>query len=470
MDSGVNKELAVLPSGVFNLLRSNNSPKSSLECIYNASALTIREIGQFNYELLIRKLVDAAEEDNDDGNEGYYSDDALSVLSTQSKKDENWSFTLGENLKFHKLWSDNGDIVFVWNNVLGDETDEKVQFVIDNDSVPMNDIDNFLQILYRCYYQTINQKSIVKATDEDIRDIELLINNANACEIDNELSKNLEVCTVNSNSESDSELDDDNETYEDANDTIAIKKEIMEAKKEVSTAHIRKNKTEQDAIKGTNLGSFETNLYLFDPIKEQFILQESSIFTNLIEIGKYKYWFAIGDDSSANQLGTIINNGVFPTFDDLNLSLVFNYGFKNITLSYMIKFFNIQDFKEFKITWSSLFWMSSNRLPWSKLSDQDKQYIINKKQNIVKDLDNILGFVNEDDLLERRRMEKENSKDDENDEDDDEYDEDDENDFGSKKKNVLVQGEFRGNKPLKVPYRNNSSYIVRDDNIGIFKT
>lgn len=472
MDSGVNRELAVVPSGVFNLIRSQKSPKSSLECISHASALTIREIGQFHYELVIKKLLDNTEEDNDDENDGYYSDDALSVLSTQSKKDENWSFTLGENLKFHKLWSDNGDIVFVWNNVLGDETDEKVQFVIDNDSVPMNDIENFLQILYRCYYQTVNQKTIVKATDEDIRDIELLLNNPNLGDIDNELSKNLEVLTVNSESESD---EDNNDKYEDAIDTITIRKEILEAQKEISTAHIKKNKVKQDTIKGENLGSFETNLYLFDPIKEEFMLQETSITANLIELGKYKYWFAIGDDSSANQLGTFINNDLFSNFDDLNLAFIFNYGFKNITLSYMIKFFNIASFKEFKVTWSSLLWMSSNRLPWDKLSDKDKHFIINPKLNIVKDLDNILGFTDGDDLLEKQRIEKEKIENEANDEYDDEYDDDDVKNLRSKKKNLFVKSEAfantsHGNKSLTVSYRNNRSYIVRGDNIGIFKT
>lgn len=470
MDSGNKQELSVIASGEFDLLRSKYSPKSSLECIYNDSSLIIRSNGQFSYNIVVKKVIDFTEEDEGDENgEGYYSDDARSVLSVQSKigggkKDDEWTFLLGPHLDFKKTWSNTGETVFIWNNALGDEKDERVQFVISND-VSSSDIDQFLQILYRCYYSVVNKKLINTATETDIKDIELLFNTILEDESDgpSDLLNDLNNLTVNKEI-SDSDDDDDNvadtsELYQDANDTIATKS----GSSPLSTS----------SVEGREISNYSGGLYLFDPIQECFILQDHPMEISLVEIGKFKYWLSI--NGKETRLGKPVTQELNPTFEDDKTGFIFNYTMDQITLSFMVKFDSIKDYKSFKLQWSSCLWMAINKVEWDRISDKEKQYIINPTMALVKDLDTILGFSDEND--DRREEEIKNTALAGEEEEEDEDDGGDEINPSS----VLIsseqfddgsssRGSSTGNRSLTVSARNNRSYVVRGDKIGVFKT
>lgn len=469
MDSGNKQELSVIASGEFDLLRSKQSPKSSLECIYNDSSLSIRSNGQYTYNIVVKKVIDITEDDEgDEDGDGYYSDDARSVLSVQSKiggkKEEEWSFTLGPHLNFKKTWSNIGDAVFVWNNSLGDENDERVQYVISSD-VSTTDVDQFLQILYRCYFTVINKKPISSATANDIKDIELLFNTVlpeeeneetipDSCDLLDTLHN---LNANNAAKDSDDDEGDTSELFQDANDTFTNR--TISAP--LSTA------TE---IEGKEISSYVGGLYLFDPIKEDFLLQEHAMEISLIEIGKFKYWLSV--NGKETKLGKPVTQQLNPTFDDAKTVFIFNYTIEQITLSFMIKFDSINDYKSFKLQWSACLWMATNKVSWDKVSDKEKQYIINPTLALVKDLDHILGFGDDSDdkreeelrSLEQTRAEAEL-----------EEDEDDEDIPSS----VLVSSEqfdesssasSSGNRSLTVSARNDRSYVVRGNKIGVFKT
>lgn len=159
------KELASLPLGEFDLLRSELSPKSSLECIYNNATIILREISQFNYELIIQKMDEELEEIIDDFNDEF-GDDTISVLSVQSKiKDKEWTFPINERLNFFKKWNDKGEIVFIWDNIISDEIDEKIQFIIDS-KIDLSDIENFKEKIYCCEFSSKFKKNLNTIPDE----------------------------------------------------------------------------------------------------------------------------------------------------------------------------------------------------------------------------------------------------------------------------------------------------------------
>lgn len=468
MDSGNEQELSVIASGEFDLVRSKQSPKSSLECIYNDSSLRITSNGQYSYNIVVKKVIDLTEdEEGDENGDGYYSDDSMSVLSVHSKiggkKDEEWSFTLGPQLDFKKTWSNLGDTVFVWNNTLGDENDERVQFVISSE-VSTADVDHFLQILYRCYYTVVNKKPISTATENDIKDIELLLNtilpddeNEETIESSSDLLKKLNYLNVHNNnqdedSDSDNDVTDINESFQDAKDTFVSKS---------VSAHL----SSANEVEGTIIGSYVGGLYLFDPLKEEFILQEHPMGISLIEIGTFEYWLDI--NSKETKLGNEVTQELNPTFDDDKVGFIFNYTIEQITLSFMIKFDSIKEYKLFKLKWSSCLWMATHKVSWDEISDKEKQYIVNPTMALVKDLDNILGFG--DDSDDDRREAPEQAEAEEEDDEDDE-------DIAS---SVLVSseqyeegsaGSSTGNRSLTISARNNRSYVVRGNKIGVFKT
>nr|CAI6415136.1 CMF_HP1_G0006880.mRNA.1.CDS.1 [Saccharomyces cerevisiae] len=54
---------------------------------------------------------------------------------------------------FHKTWDKQGNVALVWENLRGDEQDEKVQFVVAAD-VSFSDVEQFIQTVYRCQFKS----------------------------------------------------------------------------------------------------------------------------------------------------------------------------------------------------------------------------------------------------------------------------------------------------------------------------
>lgn len=447
MDSGVKSELALIASGQFDLLRSKRSPKASVECLYNDSTLSLIETGQYAYALVVRKNAGELEMSNGDGSDEF-SDDSVSALSVQSKKkDDEWVFDLSEETKFHKEWKKNGDVAFLWDNTVGDEEDEKVQFVVASD-VRMSDVDNFLLAVQRCEYEIRYKESSSNATPEDLERIAaraaLLSNDADYESATHnkdrrELVENLRALEIDDSNESDSF------EFEDAKDTL------QEAE--------LPNKELTSAPKGEQLCLLKSSLSIFDPKLETFVLQDDNVRVAIIDTGKYTYWLAI--EGKDQKLGTSVSSKINPTTDIQRSAFIFNYAFSGITLSYMLNFITKADCLTFESTISKCLWLSLNKTPWDKVPDQEKEYIVTSATTVERELDEILG-----DDLEGSESEGETSD-----------EESDSEEYSSKIVSSESFGEetkervrSRGNRSLTVAFKNDRSYVVRDDKIGVFKT
>lgn len=453
MESGQKQELMMVPSGQFLLLRSEESPKASMECIYNDATLSIREIGQYAYELIVRKNADDAELSNGDGSDEY-SDDAVSILSSQSKKkEEEWAFRITEKIGLHRQWSKQGDIALVWNNTIGDEEEEKVQFITTSD-ISLNDIDKFLEKIYRCQYEAQYKESASNATQKDLDDIAARYAEAAEKETKQEeeydsgdLIEKLKDVTIAGSSSDESDSDE----FEDARDSQESGK---------SSGNRADSKVVKSAPNGKELFFVSCKLSLFDPVQEQFCLQDDQAKAAVIETGEYEFWLAI--EGASLRLGTDIVPNINPTFDFNNYAFIFNYEVENMTLSYMLQFNNQIDCRSCQIIISKCLWMSLNKQPWHKVPENEKRYILHFSTAVERDLDSILSNEksDQDDLSDGHESSE--------DEDSHEY-----------SKSILSSESFKetsqqrlssnGNKSLTVAYKNNRSYVVRDNKIGVFK-
>lgn len=460
MDSGLKQELMMIPSGQFALLRSKKSPKASLECIYNDATLSIRQVGKYAYELVVRKIADDAEVSNGDGSEEY-SDDSVSVLSVQSKKkDDEWAFALSEMIGFHKKWNKQGDMAFVWNNTVGDEEDENVQFVVTPD-ISLHDIDQFLQTIHRCEYETKYKESSSNATNDDLEKIAaksvfMSIDDSDLGVDDvhdekhyssEELMDKLRNLKVEDASFHESDLDD----FQDAREAPDNDKTAPKNDSEILPLN--------SAPSGERLCLLKSEFFVFDPAQEQFILQKNDVKVAVIETGDYEYWLAVGGDSLS--LGTDLSPNINPTFDLRKNSFIFNYSFNSITLSYMLVFENTSSCVTFQALISKCLWMSLNKKPWSKVPDNEKKYILGSSTLVERELSDILS--NDDDVRDHSAS--------------DSSDDEDEEEYSTSVLSSESYGESdrqrpksQGNRSLTVAYKNNRSYVVRGDKIGVFKT
>lgn len=447
MESSQKQELMMLSSGQFLLLRSEKSPKSSVECIYNDATLSIREVGQYAFELLVKKNADEAEVFNGDGSDDY-SDDAVSILSTQSKKkEEEWAFPITEEIGLHKEWSKQGDMAFVWENTIGDETDEKVQFITTPD-MSLNDIDKFLDIVYRCEYEAEYKETASNATQKELdviaaRSEKFKQETGGDSE---EFVEKLQALKVDDSSSDERDSDDFEDAKESPEDSKMMKK--------------GNSKNPIRAPKGKQLFMMVCKLSLFDPVQEQFCLQDEKVRAAVIETGKYEYWLTIEGNSS--RLGTDIVPNINPTFNFEESAFIFNYDMGGVTLSYMLQFANKMDCRSCQIIISKCLWMSLNKKSWDKVPIDERNYILHFSTAVERDLD---AIISDNDSKQEESSEEEPSDEEEN----HEY-----------SKSILSSESFKetaqqrtssaGNRSLTVAYKNNRSYVVRDDKIGIFKT
>ncbi|QLL32531.1 hypothetical protein HG536_0D00530 [Torulaspora globosa] len=461
MESGVKQEVMMIPSGQFDLLRSKKSPKASLECIYNDATLALRETGHFSYALVVQKNADELEASNGEGGDEF-SDDSMSALSVQSKKKEDeWVFELSEELGFHKKWNKQGDMAFVWNNTLGDEEDERVQFVLAPD-VPHRDVDQFLQVAQRCEYETKYKESASNATRADLDKIAaksvLLSNNSDYQEepeikdekdphdgfpISDKL-KRLELAESSS---------DDNSEFEDA-------KETPQDVKAQGSFDPNRFIEVKSAPKGKHLCTLACEIFVFDPIQGIFVWQQDAVGLTIVETGDYEYWLAL--EGKSLKMGTDLSPNINPTFDLQKNSFIFNYTFNGITLSYMLKFANSEDVLSFKSILSKCLWLTLNKKPWEDLPDNEKVYVTNTAATVDEELDEIL-------------KEDSNESSSEN-----ELSESDEEDNLEHSSRILSSESFgesaglgrpksEGNRSLTVAFKNDRSYVVRGNKIGVFK-
>lgn len=461
MQLGEKQEISMIPSGEFNLLRSRKSPKSSLECIYNDAMLRIRKNGDWNFELVVNKIVEVGDNNNGDDSSDY-TDDSVSVLSVASKRrEEEWNFELKKDLNFSKEWNKNGDAAFVWGNTLGDEEVEKVQFVI-TPQLSLTEIENFLLTVYRCMYEAEHKKSASHVSREQLYKYrpeppkELFVTESDSYD-----EENLGVSFSEVNPSQDNTSDND-DLFVDAPDNLDSKakgKKIKTPKKDktkASSSSSEEHKENSKGVEGEKLCLLNAKVFVYDPFEEKFMIQEENVPIALVQSGKYEFWLSM--EGKDVEFGLAVSPQANPSFTLSNNSFTFNYTVSRITLSYKIEFNDFKDFTIFENCWSKCIWMALNKKDWEELPKNEQKYIEDSIiADLERDLDTILKLDDEEEESE--------------DEEDNEYSKSvvsseafEDPNSGSNKSNSS-----KGNSSLTVAFRGNRSYVVRDDKIGVFK-
>ncbi|AET40822.1 Vid27p Ecym_6451 [Eremothecium cymbalariae DBVPG len=485
MESGSKQDLVSIPAGQLFLIRSRQSPKSSSECLYNDATLAIRESGRYAYELVVRKFIEEEltspfSGDNDD------DDDELSVLSGQSKEDE-WVFKLDATLHLHKQWNSSGDLTIAWRNTKGDKG-EKFKFVV-NSEISFGDIEQFLQYVYRCEYETKYQRPCNSASEQDLKqfdfsylatdDATILFSDDDDVGDDDEVelrepefltsrftNLSLKSSTRNSSDEEGADDLDDLESFVDALDEVSELVEEMPSPPTNGPHGIKRYVQYGD-------------LFVYDPIVGEYAPQESGVKVAIIKLSEYEYRLYI--EGKELMLETEFSVNMYPILDPNTGTFTFNYSYETVLLSYLIKFKTSALFNHFRVHWTIALWESLNRQPWSNLSEVQQQFVLNAA---IQESENSPKFIQEDryreDFYETLSENKPNTELDEdayesetdsgrsvtassfNDIDD--YDED------KLEREYRESTSLSGNKSLTIGFRNDRSYVVRGNKIGVFKT
>lgn len=164
--SSTTDEIALLPSGRLFLVRSPESPKGALECLYNDAFGSIRlTTTPYYHKLSIIRVLQESELGHHELDES--DDDELDErerASNDTNKDE-WTFPITEDLGFYTYTKPNGLRSIGWVDINGD-IDDRFEFVVDAD-VKLLEVDNFVLTLFKCLYENKYQQLAANITSLD---------------------------------------------------------------------------------------------------------------------------------------------------------------------------------------------------------------------------------------------------------------------------------------------------------------
>ena len=421
-----------IPQGQLYLVRPL-SPKGYSELIYPDANCSIRRTGQqFQYQLVVQRVYeegaqeleadeDAAEEDEDLG-------------TNQDEK----TFLLDEALRFRTDKRDGGEIVFAWNDLSGDEGD-LYEFVCDT-TIQVASLASFETVAAQCQYERKYRQGHETAREADLEQFafsEGPIPDSGSRASISEPSRDM---------------------------SPQVKKEAAPSRKSdamttVDTISLLYPSKIQHPAGGEMLASETAELHVFEHESGNFVLQDPNVTANVYEIGNWKYWLQISS-AKRDWLGLPVAPEVNPVFNFEYKSFIFNhYPDERNAFSWLLRFKDQETEENFQEGLMQALYEHLNEVKWRKAKDTEREYALEAFQDLTMEDAPPL------DEEEEERYREEEDSDDEDEKRSEHYDEDEEEDNVEtglgKSKDV--------NSQLAVGFKNDRTYVVRGNQIGVFK-
>ncbi|KDN51969.1 VID27-domain-containing protein [Tilletiaria anomala UBC 951] len=495
-----NAELMQLPSGSLYLVRPG-SIKGSRECIYKDAVATIRRTTtEHNYQLVITRAYEEGEEQ---------------LLEEDEENDDERSFLIDEALEFRAstTTAEQGQIsdahstkdadaesaapTFVWRDVgngsHGDE-DDLLEFVIDSTQVNAVTRSIFEVTFLQCIFERKYGRSHEEATDEDLE--KLKYKPPAPARAYPDLPQELSNAPV---------IDEKKETQTPTAPTgaAAIVSAAATAEKGNGKGKAKARSKPQvpaepskDAMPPSFPGeSAETvslsavaDLYLYDEATGLFMNQQKNAQAKVIHAGQFLYWLTVSGPERhwlSQRVGAEMNIN----FALDNLSAVWNYfteGPSRDCYSWLLRFYKREDYESFQSGFSRCLWETLNEESWGKMKENEKKYLLQAYEEDVemtpveqeeeeaaekeRRADRLVHAQDDDDEADSSRVEATLEGVPEGDEEDEYYDDEVEKQLGDAPEGMPDDGSVRDlNSQLAVGYKNDRTFVVRGNRIGVFR-
>ncbi|EJD00993.1 VID27-domain-containing protein [Fomitiporia mediterranea MF3/22] len=401
-------ELVKIPSGQLYLVRPGNI-RSSRECIYNDAMATVRKAPsvEHNFQLVITRVFEEGEED---------------ILEEEDENDD-LVFLISTELEFRTGEVDE-EPTLIWRDLDGD-VDETYEFVATGANVAT--VELFVQCVYRAMYERKYKTSSDKASPADLQ--EFIWKGSGKKNTNTTKTKKAKGKA----SEDDSAL------------TTAMKNLDVTGEPSANTAM-------------SNVITKECELYLWDQEDGHFIKQ-ADIHGSIAKSPSSAFEYLItavtleGQQLFAHKLTSDLN----ARWSAKLASLTWNHTSSGGVLSsWCFKFEGMDDFREFQEAWGSCLYEVLNHISWAKAKADEQEYILSSYDNDVEmqdveDDEEDEGLV-EDALGVGTSDQSESESEDEGDE------------------AAAVAGEpGERNSQLTVGHKNDRTFVVRGDKIGVFR-
>lgn len=438
-----------IPQGQLYLVRPR-SPKGYSELIFRDAAASVRRTGsQFQYQLVVQRVFEEGEQELLDD-----EDDADGAAAGLNPEKDERTFLLDEGLFFRIDSRQGGETVFAWRDLSGDDGD-LYEFVCDA-STQSSAVASFEVVAVQCQYERKFRKSAASATERDLEQFsftEQPIPSATATPESKSPARSITPPRQRS-------IDDMANIGSKRTPATKTPSRAPASSKGSPTPQKGTTTVAPPSAKhpeGIDVLSNETaELHLFDFESGTFILQDNDVLATVSEVGSWKYWLQIAGQKR-DWLGQAVVPDVNPVFNFEYLSFIFNhYSEDGSAYSWLLRFRDTATVERFQEGLMQALWEHLNQVKWTKIKDNDKDYMLEAFQDLAMD------DVPEE---EEEEEEDEETEDDTNDGQRSEHYDTDESDD-----DVEVRDKDGNvNSLLAVGYKHDRSFVVRGSKIGVFK-
>ena len=206
----------------------------------------------------------------------------------------------------------------------------------------------------------------------------------------------------------------------------------------------------------------EGELYLFDVDVETFVVQSNKVAIDIAEGGTYDYWLIVRNES-VPFISVPLDSEMIPRMHGEQRAFMFTFtsagaeDAEPTSNTWCVKFAEDEEFSQWKDAFTRYMWEGRNQIGWAKAKADDQRYIESAYDDV--EMEDVSG--------------REDGDPDEEDEEDEAEDAlagsssyDEENSESDSEKFSNAKGK---NQKLTVGYKNDRSFVVRGDMIGVFK-
>ncbi|KLO08280.1 VID27-domain-containing protein [Schizopora paradoxa] len=409
-------ELVKLSSGQLFLVRPGDA-RTPRECLYNDAMATVRKAQsvEHNFQLVVTRVYEEGEED---------------ILDDEEENSER-VFLIGEELEFRVSVSE-GLPSLVWRDLAGGDG-ELYEFVATN----TNDatIELFAQCMYRAMFERKYRRSSDEASPKDLQEFVVK---------PKESTKKPKASTSRVASSSSSSARDESSLSHAMNSlTVADKTTPKSPPKPTYPAKI----------------SQSAELYLWEDEEGHFLKQADVIGSINSRTAPYDYWITATSEEGQQFLSHKITSELNARWSAKLSSVTWNYTSSQGHLSsWCLKFDGPEQYKEFQDMYSLCLYEHGNTASWEKAKPDEKAYLMSSLES--EDIE--MGEADSDDedavesVLGASATEESESE-----------SEPEDNDEPSSSMPLGEKGDR--NSQLAVGYgRNNRTFVMRGDKIGVF--
>ncbi|KAJ1569850.1 hypothetical protein HK096_000286 [Nowakowskiella sp. JEL0078] len=441
--------LLQLPAGQLFYRNNKLELKNPLSCLFlNASATIRRTSSPFNYQLVISRVFEDGEE----------------LVNDDNEEDDERSFLLDDEIRFRLSGEAPGPFVLIWLDPEEETERCTYEFIVDQE-INNFTIKAFQELIYNCMYERKHKILYTEASDEEL---EQYIQTVKGQTLVKEASNSNSYATTPRKGSPVRNSLTAQSTPSSIKSTLPMDISVPGTPTPLERTSKPSRKVEPhmnkqakvEAVNGIPSGEtvalVNAKLFLFDIRVAQFNLMHDSVQAALIQTEKFKFWLLIQEDDNTPYISQPIEQKMNPIFNHEHLSFVWVYFDEetgNPLYSWSLMFEDIGSFNLFKDTFGRCMYETANDELFSKIKQEDQQYILSAYQEDVEMSD----AQSEEESVEDTEEEEEDSE------------EDDDEPVGSSARFENDENGTSKNNQLVIGFKNDRSFVSRGNKIGVFK-